>query len=713
MRILAAPILLSVVLAHGLPCRAAETTTTTITTASMPTVVFTGDSQSCGRGLAIDFPQLVSHALPARVFNTAVGGSNSDALLHPMTGGTARATAGSDVIDGQGVKWGAGPFPGQTVVIAGERYTIDHVDEFPKEKRVELHLTEPAHVDYEGTDHQVEPGWDVRVARYQPDVVCWMFINDGDMSSAKQENWRKMIRRTRELGAVPVLMSPVPVDGVEEGGVHPSNNGAKEAAAGVAAELARAQRCWFIDVYRLYRALDPTLRGVARDGIHPDTDGVTLVVNALHQIFEQMGLHGARPFIKGWVVEGEDASLPQLLDGGARPLRIAQPDHPDAETQDEAGFTLEALRRNDEYGLIEAADGESLAIGRGLVFRVGLPADHDPAKVVLRWNATESATARVWLPGEAAWHPLPAVDADGWEAAAIPPEAVEDGLLHVGIGEGSAGAALDGLAVDVVFDAAVADAAAAWQPSDVKPSAYSLASDHNRAGNLVSNPAFSKGKPEDAQHWVLGGDAAVNCPWKAPLKAVSFTDEKDKQLVVLAGGEAARPFDWIQVPHSTKGNGGLFRIRSVADDGTVHVRRRRKAVEFGMRGTLHHDDGCGFVAGGCNVEVRGEGIAQAEIALPDGEPQLHLSLFHRVYDPEALGSRDVPGREARVTVTFRDAAGSVGEPWVSDELVGSYQWQKAVWACPIPAGSTSAVVELGSRSGQAIQYTGVYAGKAP
>jgi len=107
---------------------------------SMPTVVFTGDSQSCGRNLAIDFPQLVSRSLPVRVINTAVGGSNSSALLYPMKGGTVRVTRGEKVLHGENVRWGTGPFPGMKVTVAGETYTIDHIDEHPPTRNAELYL---------------------------------------------------------------------------------------------------------------------------------------------------------------------------------------------------------------------------------------------------------------------------------------------------------------------------------------------------------------------------------------------------------------------------------------------------------------------------------------------------------------------------------------------------------------------------------------------
>ena len=298
-----------------MPASAAPTHTLTV--ASMPTVVFTGDSQSCGRNLAIDFPQLISRIIPARVINTAVGGSNSSALLYPMKGGTVRVKKGEHVLHGEKVRWGMGPFPGMTVVVNGERYTLDHVDEHPRTPDTEMYLTQPARADYEGDDHYVEPGWEVRVARHEPDVVCLMFINDGTMPESKQDDWREMIRRIRAMGAVPVLMSPVPVDCAAEGGNHPGDNTKYARNAAAVRALAESEKCWFIDVLNVYFALDPGLRGLVRDGIHPDTDGSTLIVNGLRWVFEQMGLMDARPFVKGWALEeAEPKRIPELANSG-------------------------------------------------------------------------------------------------------------------------------------------------------------------------------------------------------------------------------------------------------------------------------------------------------------------------------------------------------------------------------------------------------------
>jgi hypothetical protein len=207
--------------------------------------------------LAIDYPQLLSRVLPVRMINTAVGGSNSDALVKPMSGGTARIRQGERVLYGTEVSWGMGPYPGMRVTVHGETYTIDSVAEHPPTRNTELNLVESARADYEGTDYQIEPGWEVRVARYRPQVVCLMFVNDGAMPEARLGNWREMVRRTRAMGAVPVLMSPFPVDDATHGGNHPGfHEKVRQNAAAVRA-LAEAERAWFVDVFQLTLALPP------------------------------------------------------------------------------------------------------------------------------------------------------------------------------------------------------------------------------------------------------------------------------------------------------------------------------------------------------------------------------------------------------------------------------------------------------------------------
>lgn len=194
---------------------------------SMPRVVFTGDSQTCGRVGAWDYPQMLSWEQPIHVLNTAVGGTNTMHLLDELSGGAASVKAGEQQVYGEGVGWGSGPYPGQTIRLGAESYTIDRIEVHNhKTREVSVWITEPARADFSGTDFAVEPGWRVRIEERRPDVVCFMYsVNDTGHSPEKfTGNIREMVERTRALGAQPVLLSGVPLMVADLGGSHPGNN---------------------------------------------------------------------------------------------------------------------------------------------------------------------------------------------------------------------------------------------------------------------------------------------------------------------------------------------------------------------------------------------------------------------------------------------------------------------------------------------------------
>ena len=117
---------------------------------AMPRVVFTGDSQTCGRVGAMDYPQMLSWEMPARVINTAVGGTNTTQLLHEMTGGIASVIRGERAIRGTNVPWHAGPYPGQYVRVGKHEYIIDRIEAVDYAQRASnLWITEPAKEDFE------------------------------------------------------------------------------------------------------------------------------------------------------------------------------------------------------------------------------------------------------------------------------------------------------------------------------------------------------------------------------------------------------------------------------------------------------------------------------------------------------------------------------------------------------------------------------------
>jgi GDSL-like lipase/acylhydrolase family protein len=671
----------------------------TVTVDSMVTVVFTGDSQSCGRNLAIDFPQLISRLIPARVINTAVGGSSSNALLQPTLAGTVRIKKGAHRAYSLGGRWGMGPFPGMKVRIGKHTYTIDHIVEHHRPKRkCELHLVAPAEADYVGTDCEVEPGWQVRVAAHRPQVVCFMYINDGDMPAARQANWKEMIRRIKAMGAVPVLMSPVPIQDKAHGGPHPGSNSKYVKATEIQRRIAAENGCWFIDVFNLYKALDPPMRGVVRDGIHPDTDGSTLINSGLMWVFEQMGLLDARPFFKGWRLTAALKPLPTLLSTGVKPFAISQPDHPNPDRELTHGFTLEAIRRNDMYGLLAERDGHSLAVGKGLLVQCALDRAGELDKKLVRVEGKGLRSLAFWLPRSRRWRTVTL----GSSSVPVPASALADRAFHVCVA-GARGATLDWLAVDVGGDGLTARPK--WKPRRSKPREYRVAGDHAKRGNLIRNAAFTA----DGADWTLSRGASLNRPFTKKLASVSFLKDKKRRLTKIEGDATWRATDVVMLSGSTAGNNGAFRLRSKRARGLWDTGRRYKALERNLKAKLIHNDGCGLVDGDSCVEVTGSGRASQKVALPKGAKALRLSFFHRVFDPKGkwLGTRDVPGSDVRVSVRFRGAA---DRSWTIDGLHCSFQWQKFEGEHAVPAGATSCEVVLQCTPRAVVQYTGVYLG---
>ena len=679
------------------PTQSAPRAHCNVTVGSMPTVVFTGDSQSCGRNLAIDFPQLLSRLLPARVINTAVGGSNSTALLAPMTGGTLSVKAGENVVYGKKVRWGMGPFPGMRITIDGEDYTIDHVDEHPPTRDTEIHLSEPARASYSGSAYAIEPGWRVRVAQWRPDVVCLMYINDGVMGTAAQDRWREMVRRIRALNAVPVLMSPVPVDDALHGGNHPGDNDrwSRNAAAvrGLAAEL----NCWFVDVFDLYWKLDPPLRGLVADGIHPDTDGSRLIVNGLGWVFEQMGLFGNPVFIKGSYAEDATAPLPQMIMDAA-PFRISQPDHPDPDHQNEAGFTLAARLMNDDYALLAETDGHVLPMDRGVLLQVGLPSPPAQSRITLQIVGNGIEGAQVWLPQLSRWSTLPVERTTSGVVCRLRHDDSGTAEWHILILPEQAGAALDHIQFRVP-----GTSLPPWQPTG-SPRPYQISSDHARPDNPIPNADFAS----DPIGWALSGHATVNSPSAVDVSGIAVPDSGKSRSICIPDSVPVRPYDLLDVQGSERQNDGHYRIRNRLTTSSYRVRRRPKNKEGELRGTLAHDHGCGFVPGGSCLDVRGDGEASVLVSLPNGTERIRTSLFHRVVDPDSLGTRDVPGRQARVEWTFIDLNGVPLAAASDAQLDGSYQWQKAEFSHTVPLGTASVKLSLATQSELLVQYTGIY-----
>lgn len=647
-----------------------------LTVDSMPRVLFTGDSQTCGRNLGIDFPQLLEPRFPMRVINTAVGGSNSSALLRPMTGGTVRLAKGDRVLHGIDVRWGMGPFPGQGITVAGQRYTIDFIHEHPGTPDTEIHLVEPAVADYTGTDYAIDPGWDHRVGKWQPDVVVLMFINDGAMPPAKREDWREMIRRVRSMGAVPVLMSPIPIDDARHGGNHPGDNSLGAAPNAVAIrELAETEQCWFVDVHGLTFALDPALRSIVYDGIHPDTDGQTVILDGLDWVFREMGLPQARPLIKGWRIP--EPSLAAI----GEPLRTAQPDHPDPNHQLTEGFDIAAFRPWDEYGLLAKPDGEALLFAHSLVFRVGLAAG--VRATYLNLKGTGIRQVLVDVAGKLVPCPLES-DKVGMYQIPLPAE----DTLQIAV-EGNGEATLDWFAV--ALDQPLPPR---WQAPDHAYREYRVVAEHGEPGNRVVNPDF---RTDSA--WVLQQGAVMNRPFTRALGTASFSTDEHSRLVVLADPGPARAYDLLRISGSALGNDGAFRLRQSLGEGRFLTRRRSQGAEASLAATLEHNDGCGLVPGDCCLELPSpEAMAEQQFTMPAGTNRLRISLFHRVWDDQRLGTRDVPTAPARIVL-----AG----PGFSHEFAApaSFQWRKFATEIEVPAGELTLRL-LGRDDGRQL-FTGI------
>ena len=460
-----------------------------------------------------------------------------------------------------------------------------------------------------------------------------------------------------------------------------------------------------MDVFHLYQALDPPFRMVIHDGCHPDTDGQTCIVNGLMWVFKQMGLMEARPFIKGWALTAPPGPLTEMFKSGVGPFRISQPDHPDPDHQGEASFTLEAIRRNDEYGLIAAKDGAGIPVGQGLLFRFGLSRDFRGGPLTLRLAETGGCAAQVWLSSEGRRLSLTLDDKDGWACATIPGDSIQDGVFYLLI-TGNAGALLDAVAVDAA-DASLAKDDKTFA-GDME---YILESDDALSDNALLNADLLRGERGQAEQWTLSGAASVNRPFRQALDRVSCADAKDLRVMEFDPAAPARPFDVIEVSGSAKKNDGPYRLLDRAADGRWLSRKRAKAVESGLRGILFHNDGCGLVPGDCCLEVAGDGIASQRASLPDGALDLRASFFYRVYDPKADGTRDVPEDCAQAKIAFFDCDGRpVGAPWLISALPCSYQWQKAESEHAVPDGAVAFEMSVKSASAKVVQYTGIYIG---
>jgi hypothetical protein len=416
-----------------------------------------------------------------------------------------------------------------------------------------------------------------------------------------------------------------------------------------------------VDVYNLTFALDPALRTIIHDGIHPDTDGQTVILDGLRWVFREMGLPTARPFVKGWYVGTPDQALSPAIPG--TPLRTAQPDHPDPDHQLTEGFSIAAFRRWDEYGLLAKPDGHALPFTHSLVFRVGLPNGAKARSCHVKGTGIRHVFACV----AAKLVPLAmASDKAGLYQVDLLAEAVANGEFRLVL-EGDGKASLDWLAV-----ATDGHDAPRWRAPDNEYREYRVEADHLQPGNRVVNPDF-----RTDEGWVLRDGAVLNRPFSRPVGPLAFADEQRSRLATLADPGPARAYDLLRVSGSTKGNDGAFRIRQTLGEGRFLTRRRNHGAEAGLSAILEHNDGCGLVSGGSCLELpRPDSVAEQRLSLPPGTRRVRLSLFHRAWDDQRLGTRDVPTVAARIVLASGGSFRELAAP-------SSFQWRKFAVELPV------------------------------
>ncbi|NUQ01116.1 MAG: SGNH/GDSL hydrolase family protein, partial [Armatimonadetes bacterium] len=255
--------------------------------ASMPRIVFTGDSQTVGCVGAMDYAQMLSWELPLRVFNRSVGGSNTTHLLREFGGGTVTAKAGERVVLGEKTSWFAGPYIGQKLRLGAQEYVLDAVETLDYLKRdCRAYLTEPAREDYHGADYAFEPGWRVRVAEVEPAYACFMYtVNDpGWKPEEFKARLAEITSRCQAAGIQPIFLSGVPFMDAAAGGSHPGAVAVTRQRAQDLQEYCAAEQLPYGDVFRTLELLDAPRTCVWADTIHPTNDGSIIAVQAVRAL---------------------------------------------------------------------------------------------------------------------------------------------------------------------------------------------------------------------------------------------------------------------------------------------------------------------------------------------------------------------------------------------------------------------------------------------
>lgn len=673
----------------------------------MPRMLFTGDSQTCGRVGALDYPQMLSWELPVRIINTAVGGTNTNHLLRPHTGGTAEIKAGEKVVQGTKVSWHSGPYPGMKVRLGAEEYVIDRIEVVNYQTALcNLWLTEPARADFSGTDYAIEPGWEVRVARPRPDIVCFMYsVNDaGATSEAFKANLAEMLQRCREQGvAQVVLLSGFPYMDAASGGTHPGSNDKVAVRARDLAEFAAANNLPYGDVFTALRLLDPQMTAVWVDTVHPTTEGSRAAINAVRDLSARLGLSDNPYYVRGYRARAVTLSAPGPA--SLTPLTTSQPDYTRDNKMDDNLFDIEAVRVRDEYGLLATADGQSVTSDTPLVLKFGVG---DKAKIesaVVEAIVTGAAELLWYDAGQQVWQPLAQGQGNlrGELSAAQVGRGWQDGALWVAVrGEGLA---LDYTAVTLNGSLTPWS----YQPPATAPTWPPELLYDKTTGNLLSNGNLVTGETAPAGWTATGSQARWLREGVVAQGTGEFYTEKRLYYFRAPGQQftaTVRPLDLLVVPAGPSGAVGNYLVSRVVNDETLQVRRYPRAEAAGLTFEVRHTSGCPAVPGGCAVQVAGESVWQTTTGeLTAGN--YRLGVYARVYDPAAMNVTVLPGVAGEVTLTA--AGGQVLASWPLDL---SFQWQREMFTCALPqAGAVTITVKaLGAR---AVEYTGLTLEKLP
>lgn len=667
----------------------------------MPRIVFVGDSQTCGCVGAWDYPQMLSWEMPLRVFNRAVGGSNTMHLLEPFGGGTVTVKKGERLVVGEGTSWFAGPYVGMTVRLGQQEYTLDHIETTDYAKRnCNMVLAEPAREDFSGTDYQFEAGWRVRVAEVKPRYACFMYsVNDaGRTSEDFKAKLAEIVRHCREAGIQPIFLSGVPMMDAAAGGSHPGSVETSARRAQDLQEFCTQERLPYGDVLRTLMKLDGQHTAEWVDTIHPTTDGSMPAMWALRHILTELGVAQNPYYMR--CHRAPDKGLPDPVSGALLPISTSQPRYDRNNRPSESGFTLEARRLCDEYGLLAEPDGEALTSDRPVILKFGVGdakkitggelnlAVAGPVSVSLydcqscRWREIGSGKGRFTVP---------LTEAQLRTAA-------HEGALFVGV-----------VANEIELDYAGLKLAGDLQSFTPEPSAKPIMwpapgqFDWSDARNLLPNGAFMEAAVGVPVGWRAMGTGATYIGNNAVARGSGeFRGDRLNQFHCAGQKftQTVRPLDVLQIAEGPDGCAGRFLVASVTNDEELVLRRLAKGAAT-VNFEIIRSSGCPAVPGGCAVEACGDAGWEATTQrLAAGT--YRLSFFCRAFDPKNMTAKARPGAVAEVTVA--DEAGKLVATKSDFDCTYFCQRTHLIVKQSRPGKLT---VRLQAAAGKTVQYTGL------